>query len=95
MPSYSIPLSGLDANSQALSIISNNLSNINTVGYKTATANFSDLFYQRIGTSGTGDPMQQGTGTEIGSVSSQFTQGPTNAMGCRRMWRFRAMAFSC
>lgn len=81
MPSYSIPLSGLDANSQALSIISNNLSNINTVGYKTATANFSDLFYQRIGTSGTGDPMQQGTGTEIGSVSSQFTQGPTNADG--------------
>jgi len=74
MPSYSIPLSGLDANSQALQIISNNLANINTVGYKSATANFADLFYSRIGTSGSGDPMQQGTGTEIGSVSTNFAE---------------------
>lgn len=81
MPSYSIPLSGLDANAQALQIVSNNLANINTVGYKTATANFADLFYTRIGTSGSGNPMQQGTGTQIASVSSQFTEGPVNSDG--------------
>lgn len=81
MPSYSIPLSGLDSNAQALQIVSNNLANINTVGYKTATANFADLFYSRIGTSGSGNPMQQGTGTEIASVSSQFTEGPVNSDG--------------
>ena len=34
MPSFSIPLSGLDANSQALSSIANNLANMNTIGYR-------------------------------------------------------------
>lgn len=81
MPSYSIPLSGLDANAQALQIISNNLANINTVGYKTATADFADLFYTRIGTSGSGNPMQQGTGTQIASVSTNFSEGPVNSDG--------------
>jgi flagellar hook protein FlgE len=81
MPSYSIPLSGLDANAQALQIISNNLANINTVGYKTATADFADLFYSRIGTSGSGNPMQQGTGTQIASVSTNFSEGPVNSDG--------------
>lgn len=81
MPSYSIPLSGLDANAQALQIISNNLANINTVGYKTSTADFADLFYSRLGTSGAGNPMQQGTGTQIASVSTNFTEGPVNSDG--------------
>jgi flagellar hook protein FlgE len=34
MPNFSIPLSGLTAASQALAVISNNLANINTVGFK-------------------------------------------------------------
>jgi flagellar hook protein FlgE len=34
-------VSGLDANSRALSITSSNIANVNTVGYKTSTANFS------------------------------------------------------
>src|SRR3954470_2310231 len=34
-------VSGLDANSRALSITSSNISNVNTVGYKTSQANFS------------------------------------------------------
>jgi flagellar hook protein FlgE len=34
-------VSGLDANSRALSITSSNISNVNTVGYKTSGANFS------------------------------------------------------
>jgi flagellar motor switch protein FliM len=33
MPSFSIPLSGLDANSAALSTTANNLANLNTIGY--------------------------------------------------------------
>jgi flagellar basal body rod protein FlgC len=33
MPSFSIPLSGLTANSSALSTTANNLANLNTIGY--------------------------------------------------------------
>ena len=60
MPNFSIPLSGLTAESTALSAIANNLSNQNTTGYKTKVVLFSDLFYQNLGTSGAGDPIQQG-----------------------------------
>jgi len=81
MPSFSTPLSGLNANSQELSVISNNLANLNTVGYKADVANFQDLFYQQIGTNGAGDPLQVGVGTKIGAVSGQFTQGSIEATG--------------
>ena len=37
----SIGVAGLDANSAALSATSSNIANVNTVGYKDATANFS------------------------------------------------------
>ncbi|OZA78039.1 MAG: flagellar biosynthesis protein FlgE, partial [Caulobacter sp. 39-67-4] len=36
-------VSGLIANSSALAAISDNISNVNTVGYKRSTANFSTL----------------------------------------------------
>ncbi len=46
MGSFSTSLSGLDAEEQALSVISNDLSNLNTTAFKTGTPVFSDLFYQ-------------------------------------------------
>ena len=52
MASFATSLSGLNASSVALSVISNNLANINTIGFKTNQANFQDLFYQQIGNSG-------------------------------------------
>jgi flagellar hook protein FlgE len=52
MPDFSIPLSGLTAESTALSAIANNLSNQNTTGYKDTSVLFSDLFYQNLGTTG-------------------------------------------
>ena len=36
-------VSGLNAQSQALGMISDNISNVNTVGYKTSKASFSTL----------------------------------------------------
>src|SRR5690348_7628811 len=44
-----IGVSGLDANSQALSIASSNIANVNTVGYKAANANFSTLLASAMG----------------------------------------------
>jgi flagellar hook protein FlgE len=81
MPNFSIPLSGLTAESTALSTIANNLSNQNTPGYKNKVVLFSDLFYQNLGTSGSGDPIQQGAGTQVSATPSLFTQGSVSATG--------------
>ena len=81
MPDFSIPLSGLTSESAALSTVANNLANQNTTGYKDKVALFSDLFYQSLGTTGSGDPIQIGAGTQIGSLPSLFTQGSVSATG--------------
>ena len=45
-------VAGLNANSQALSVASSNIANVNTVGYKTASTQFSSL----LASAGSGDP---------------------------------------
>ena len=81
MPSFSTSLSGLTAAEDALSVISNNLANLNTTAFKDMTPNFSSLFYQSLGEGGSGNPIQVGVGASIGSVSSNFTQGNTESTG--------------
>ncbi len=81
MPSFSIPLSGLDATSTGLSVIANNLANLNTVGFKAQRAMFQDLFYQQIGTSGSGNPVQVGVGTSVSGISALLTQGSVQTSG--------------
>jgi flagellar hook protein FlgE len=81
MPSFSIPLSGLTASSEALSTTANNLANLNTIGYKDEQIQFSDLFYQNFGTNGAGDPIQQGAGVTVSSKPSDFTQGNVTPTG--------------
>src|SRR5208337_42591 len=81
MPNFSIPLSGLTAESTALSAIANNLANQNTAGYKDTSVLFTDLFYQNLGTNGSGDPIQLGAGASVGSMPTNFTQGSVQATG--------------
>jgi flagellar hook protein FlgE len=81
MGSFSTSLSGLDAEEQALSVISNDLSNLNTTAFKTGTPVFSNLFYQMLGTDGAGDPVQLGVGAKMSSVASPFTQGNVSSTG--------------
>jgi flagellar hook protein FlgE len=81
MSSFSIPLSGLDASSNALNIISNDLANLNTTGYKSQDANFQDLFYQNLGTDGAGDLIQVGAGAEVGSTTTNFSNGSLENTG--------------
>jgi flagellar hook protein FlgE len=81
MPVFSIPLSGLTASSTALSAIANNLANLNTVGYKQSHANFRDLFYQTLGTTGAGNPIQVGAGTAVGGVTTVFSGGSVESSG--------------
>ena len=81
MASFSIPLTGLEADSTALNTIANNLSNMNTTGFKSASTNFADLFYQQIGTTGSGDPIQVGAGVQVASNEISFTQGSISSTG--------------
>jgi flagellar hook protein FlgE len=75
MPSFSIALTGLEANSVALNTIGNNLANLNTTAFKDQTTSFSDLFYQNIGTTGSGDAIQEGLGTQVSGTTTDFSQG--------------------
>lgn len=81
MPSFYIPLSGLNADSTALNTIANNLANMNTTGYKSQTTQFGDLFYQQIGTNGSGDEIQAGTGVQVAANSTDFSGGSISSTG--------------
>ncbi|MBL8144675.1 MAG: flagellar hook protein FlgE [Acidobacteria bacterium] len=72
--SFSAGLSGLNANSTYLSVIGNNLANINTIGFKSSTVSFMDLVSQNVGGSSI-NPMQVGLGVVTGSISPVFSQG--------------------
>ena len=77
---------GMRAQQTNVDNISNNLSNVNTVGYKTQKAEFKSLLYQTIQTrtttaNGEQKPIaaQVGLGTRIASNTAIFTQGPLQA----------------
>ena len=81
MPSFYIPLTGLNADSTSLNTIANDLSNMNTTGFKSQTVNFADLFYQQIGATGSGDPIQAGAGTQVANIETDFSTGSANETG--------------
>lgn len=66
-------VSGLNSNTSAMSVIGNNIANANTVGFKGATANFSDIISQSL--SSGSDLSQIGRGSQVSSISNSFTQG--------------------
>lgn len=81
MSAFAIPLSGLTAESDALNVIANNLANLNTDGYKDQSLSFSDIYNQMQGVSGNGDPIQIGSGVEVGAVSSNYSNGNIDSTG--------------
>ncbi len=78
MASFSIPLTGLNADQTELNTIANNISNLNTTGFKSQSTSFEDLFYQQVGSSGSGDPVLAGQGVKVASNSTNFTPGSIN-----------------
>jgi flagellar hook protein FlgE len=81
MSSFSIPLTGLESSTTALNTIANNLSNMNTTAFKSQDVSFSDLFYQQIGESGSGNPLEVGAGSQVAATSTNFTEGSVNSTG--------------
>ena len=72
--SFSAGLSGLNANSEALSVIGNNLANINTVGFKASQVSFRDLVYEMAGAN-SDNPAQIGLGVGVAGITPVFSQG--------------------
>jgi flagellar hook protein FlgE len=74
--SFYTSLSGLKGAQTDLSVISNNLANVGSTGFKKSRAQFSDLF-ARSPTQST--KMHAGQGTRLNAVVQQFTQGTLEA----------------
>jgi flagellar hook protein FlgE len=70
--------SGLVATGAALSVIGNNIANVNTVGFKGSRTDFSDLLSAQ---GGGGSAARIGLGTRIGRVSADFSQGNIESTG--------------
>jgi len=66
-------LSGINASSQGLAVISNNLANAQSVGFKSSRAEFADLF--------SGSPKSPGSGARVQAITQDFGQGTINGTG--------------
>lgn len=83
MQSLWIAKTGLDAQQTRMAVISNNLANVNTMGFKRSRAVFEDLLYQNIQQAGaatsqdTENPigLNVGTGTRVVATEKTFQQG--------------------
>ena len=80
---------GMEAQQINLNTISNNIANVNTVGFKKAKVEFQDLFYQNQAPAGveSGDGnvtptgVEFGNGAEVISTAKVFTQGQMTQTG--------------
>lgn len=68
-------ISGLVANGSALSVIGDNISNVNTVGFKRGQANFENALTQKIGNA------QIGLGARLSNVAVNFSPGSFETTG--------------
>jgi flagellar hook protein FlgE len=62
-------VSGLSSHADAMNVISDNVANVNTIGFKASRANFSDVLGGVIGS------QRTGAGSIISDVQNIFTQG--------------------
>ncbi|MGH8084393.1 MAG: flagellar basal-body rod protein FlgG [Lysobacter sp.] len=84
-----IAKTGLDAQQTRMAVISNNLANTNTVGFKRDRASFEDLLYQTVRQPGGASSEQTqlpsglstGTGVRVAATAKQFQQGNLSQTG--------------
>jgi flagellar hook protein FlgE len=75
---YQQGLSGLSAASSDLDVIGNNIANADTIGFKSGTAVFADMYANSVATAVNN---QIGIGTQLAAVQQQFSQGTLNTTG--------------
>lgn len=76
--------SGMLAQQLSMDVISHNLANVNTSGYKKMRMAFEDLLYEKIrpatgqsGQAGNPNPLEVGHGSKVVSTERVFSQGET------------------
>jgi flagellar hook protein FlgE len=74
--SMNIALTGLNAANEDLSVTSNNLANVATVGFKGSRTEFADLF-----ASTQQGAIATGNGVDVAAVAQQFSQGNIETTG--------------
>jgi len=80
---------GLDAQQTQMAVVSNNLANVNTTGFKKGRAVFEDLMYQNLRQVGASTSqsteapsgLSLGTGVRVVATEKVFTQGSFNQTG--------------
>ena len=80
---------GLDAQQTRMAVVSNNLANVNTTGFKKSRAVFEDLLYQnvrQVGAATSQDTqapsgMSLGTGVRVVATEKTYTQGNLSQTG--------------
>ena len=84
MKALTIAATGMKAQETNVSVISNNIANMRTTGYKSQRANFQDLLYQTLrrqgsttSDAGTQVPagVQLGSGVRVVATPRNMTQG--------------------
>jgi flagellar hook protein FlgE len=80
--------SGLDAYQNAIDVISNNIANVGTTGFKSQNITFQDLLYQTQAfatapttSKGGTDPIDEGIGVKTGAIGTNFGQGGLQTTG--------------
>jgi len=81
-------ISGMRANQTMMDVVGNNIANVNTIGYKSASAMFEDTLSQMLqGASapqnrlGGTNPAQVGLGVRLAGITTSFTQGAAESTG--------------
>jgi flagellar hook protein FlgE len=81
-------VSGLDAYQEQMDIIGNNIANLNTTGFKSATGNLVDAFSDTLQaataantTTNATNAVQIGTGVTTASITNDWSQGAINSTG--------------
>ena len=81
-------VSGLKNHQTRMDVIGNNISNVNTTGFKSARATFTDMLSQTLsGAAAPSDnlggvnPKQIGLGSSVGAVETLFTNGSVQSTG--------------
>src|SRR5580658_9047549 len=83
-----VGVSGLEAYQNQLDVISNNIANVSTTGYKEQNVNFEDLLYQAsqyatapTNNNGGVNGENYGLGVKVGSIDTNFSQGGMSTTG--------------
>ncbi|MFO7753191.1 MAG: flagellar hook-basal body complex protein, partial [Desulfobacteraceae bacterium] len=71
--------SGLKNMGNSMQVVGNNISNVNTVGFKRGRSTFADTLYENVATRAGTDQM--GRGMSIGEVAQNFDQGSFESTG--------------